>query len=244
MPTRLIARLDVKPPFVVKPVYFEGLRKVGDPVEMAKQYYDQGADEIFYIDIVASLYRREILFDQIEKVASQLFVPFAVGGGIKTIDDISRLLHSGADKVILNTHVLQEDASLIDRAAEKFGSQAVTVHIQAKKTGNDWVCVSDCARIPSRKKVLNWAQEVAQRGAGEILLSSVDYDGARKGFDQRLIEQVVPEINIPMVIGSGAGSLSDVASLVQHIKPSGVAIASFLHKKLGTIQQMRQKIFS
>ena len=243
MPTRLIARLDVKPPFVVKPVYFEGLRKVGDPVEMAKQYYDQGADEIFYIDIVASLYRREILFDQIEKVASQLFVPFAVGGGIKTIDDISRLLHSGADKVILNTHVLQEDASLIDRAAEKFGSQAVTVHIQAKKYDDrTYFCFSEMGKIMSNRTIKSWIQEIQERGVGEILLSSIDYDGLLKGCDIALIESIVGAIKVPLVVGSGIGTISHMTQIVSQFPVSGFAIASALHTHRINFSEIRQEL--
>ena len=127
MAVRIIAKLDVKPPFVVKPVHFEGLRKVGKPSELAKKYYDQGADELVYIDIVSSLYQREILFNEIEQVANELFIPFAVGGGVKNIDDFSKMFHMGADKVVINTYAVQKDPNIIDIAARIFGSQAVVV---------------------------------------------------------------------------------------------------------------------
>jgi len=117
---------------VVKPVHFEGLRKMGDPSEMAKKYYDQGADELFYIDIVSSLYQREILFNEIEKVANKLFIPFAAGGGVKSIDDFSKMFHMGADKIVINTYAIQENPNIIDQAAKIFGSQAVVVNIEAK----------------------------------------------------------------------------------------------------------------
>ena len=136
MNTRIIAKLDVKPPYVVKPVHFEGLRKMGSPSELAKKYYNQGADELFYIDIVSSLYQRDILFDNIEKVASELFIPFTAGGGIKSIDDFSKMFRMGADKVVINTYAVQEDPSIINKASEIFGSQAVVVNIEAKKWKN------------------------------------------------------------------------------------------------------------
>lgn len=130
---RIIVKLDVKPPYVVKPVHFEGLRKIGLPTDLAIKYYEQGADEIFYIDIVASLYQREILINEIENTANKLFIPFGVGGGVKTIDDFSKLFHSGADKVSINTYAVQEDPEIINHAAEIFGNQAVVVNIEAKR---------------------------------------------------------------------------------------------------------------
>jgi cyclase len=135
MKVRLIVKLDVKPPYVVKPVHFEGLRKIGFSYDLAKNYYEQGADEIVYIDIVSSLYQREILFNEVEKSANELFIPLAVGGGVKSIEDFSKLFHIGADKVIINTFALQNDATIINKAASKFGSQAVVVNIEAKKMG-------------------------------------------------------------------------------------------------------------
>ena len=146
---RIIAKLDVKPPYVVKPVHFEGLRKMGDSVELAKKYYDQGADELFYIDIVSSLYQREILIGDIEKVANELFIPFAVGGGIKNIDDFSKIFHMGADKVVVNTSAVQKDPSIINKASEVFGSQSVVVNIEAKRWKGHWECYTDCGRIQS-----------------------------------------------------------------------------------------------
>lgn len=132
MPIRVIAKLDVKPPYVVKPIHFEGLRKIGLPSELAKKYYDQGADEVIYIDIVASLYQREMLCKDIESAANELFIPFGVGGGVKTIEDFSKLFHIGADKVIINTHAVQENPDIINQASEIFGNQAVVVSVEAK----------------------------------------------------------------------------------------------------------------
>ena len=238
--TRLIAKLDVKPPYVVKPVHFEGLRKIGNPSELAKKYYDQGADELFYIDIVSSLYQREILFDNIEKVANELFIPFAAGGGVKSIDDFSKMFHMGADKVVINTHAIQENPDIIDKAAKIFGSQAVVVNIEAKRWKSNWECYTDCGRIQSQKDVLDWAREVEQRGAGEILLQSVDTDGRCRGFDTELASKVVNLVNIPVVVSSGAGSLEDIKTLIEAANPSGVAIASLLHYDRTTIQEIKE----
>lgn len=244
MRTRIIAKLDVKPPYVVKPVHFEGVRKVGLPVELAKAYYNQGADEIIYIDIVASLYRREILLNEIEQTANELFIPFGVGGGVKTIDDFSKLFHAGADKVVINTYAVQENPDIINQAAEIFGNQAVVVNIEAKRWENWWECYTDCGRIRSGKDVLEWAKEAENRGAGEILLQSVDHDGRQRGFDLELAKLVVQSVNIPVVVTSGAGHLEDIKELITYASPSGVAIASLLHYGKHTIQDIKEYLQS
>ena len=240
MTVRIIAKLDVKPPYVVKPLHFEGLRKIGNPSELAKRYYDQGADELFYIDIVSSLYRREILFNEIEKVANKLFIPFAAGGGVKSIDDFSKMFHMGADKVVINTYAIQENPNIIDQAAKIFGSQAVVVNIEAKKWKDYWECYTDCGRIQSQKSVSDWVSEVEQRGAGEILLQSVDMDGRRRGFDIELASKIVDLVNIPVVVSSGAGSLEDIKTLIEVASPSGVVIASLLHYEQATILEIKE----
>lgn len=240
MKTRIIVKLDVKPPYVVKPVHFEGLRKIGLPVDLAKKYYLQGADEIMYIDIVASLYQREILIDEVERTANELFIPFGVGGGVRSIEDFSKLFHSGADKVIINTYAVQENPNIINQAAEIFGSQAVVVNIEAKKWNNNWECYTDCGRIQSNKDVIEWVKEVESRGAGEILLQSVDCDGRQRGFDIELSTKVVETVGIPVVIGSGAGTLEDIKELIEVAKPSGVAVASILHYDKFTVQDIKE----
>lgn len=237
--TRIIAKLDVKPPYVVKPVHFEGLRKMGDPSELAKKYYDQGADELVYIDIVSSLYQRNIIFDEIEKTANELFIPFSVGGAVRSIDDFSKLFHIGADKVAINTYAVQENPDIIDNAAKIFGNQAVVVNIEAKKWGDYWECYTDCGRMQSGKNVLEWAKEVEDRGAGEILLQSVDSDGRNRGFDLELCKKVVELVGIPVVVSSGAGSLEDIKKVIEYAKPSGVAIASLLHYDKNTIKDIK-----
>ena len=242
MTVRIIAKLDVKPPYVVKPIHFEGLRKIGDPSDLAMKYYKQGADELFYIDIVSSLFQRQILFNEIEQVANKLFIPFAVGGGVRSIDDFSKMFHVGADKVVINTHAVQKDPSIIDKAAKIFGSQAVVVNIEAKRWSDTWECFTDCGRIQTQKDVLSWVNEVEQRGAGEILLQSVDNDGRCRGFDLELASEVVSLVSIPVVISSGAGSLDDIKILVESSKPSGVAIASLLHYDKTTIKDIKNNL--
>ena len=244
MTVRIIAKLDVKPPYVVKPIHFEGLRKIGDPSDLAMKYYKQGADELFYIDIVSSLFQRKILFNEIEQVANKLFIPFAVGGGVRSIDDFSKMFHVGADKVVINTHAVQKNPSIIDQAAKIFGSQAVVVNIEAKRWSDTWECFTDCGRIQTQKNVLSWVSEVEQRGAGEILLQSVDKDGRCRGFDLELASEVVSLVSIPVVVSSGAGSLDDIKILVESSKPSGVAIASLLHYDKTTIKDIKNNLES
>ena len=240
MRTRIIAKLDVKPPYVVKPVHFEGLRKVGLPVTLAKKYYEQGADEVMYVDIVSSLYQRGIIFDEIEKAANELFIPFGVGGAVRSIEDFSKLFHLGADKVLINTYALQENPNIINEAAQIFGNQAVVVNIEAKAWDGWYECYSDCGRVKSGRDVLEWAKEVETRGAGEILLQSVDKDGRQRGFDLELAKRVVGLVNIPVVVSSGAGSLEDIKELISYVKPSGVAIASLLHYDKYSIEDIKE----
>jgi len=239
-PLRIIARLDVKPPNVVKPIRFEGNRQIGNPRELARKYYDQGADEIFYMDIVASLYQRNIIIEGVTDTSEDLFIPFAAGGGVRTISDFALLLHYGVDNVVINTYALQHDPTIIERAAMIFGSQAVVVHIEAKRMGSGWECYSDCGRSRSGKNVLEWVEEVQDLGAGEIFVSSVDKDGLQQGFDIELIKEVVSRSHVPVVAGSGAGSLDHILAMIQEAKPDAVAVASILHYGLTTISEIKQ----
>lgn len=236
---RIIAKLDVKPPFIVKPVHFEGLRKIGLPAEIAENYYLGGVDEIMYIDIVASLYQREILFPFIEETAKQVFVPMGVGGGVRTLEDFSKLFHLGADKVVVNTHALQEDPEIINQASRIFGAQSVVINIEAKRKGLGWECFSDCGRVKSGRSVLDWVKEVQERGAGEILIQSVDTDGRQRGFDIDLVKSVVELSRVPVVAASGAGCKEDVLEVAVEAMPSGVAVSSLLHYSTCTTQELK-----
>ena len=225
---RIIARLDIQPPYVVKPIQFEGLRKINSPNLLATKYFKQGADEIIYIDIVSSLYRREPLFDLIHQTSKEVFIPFAAGGGIRNLDDCLKIINSGADKVILNTHAIL-NPSLIKQASEVLGKQSVVIHIEAKKHFDWWECYTDCGRIPSGIDVVNWAKEVELLGAGEIVLSSVDRDGLQSGFDVDLVKSVCDVVSIPVVASSGVGTIEHIIELLSKVEPSAIAIASALH---------------
>ena len=240
MTLRIIAKLDVKPPYVVKPVHFEGLRKVGKPAELARKYYEQGADEIIYIDIVASLYQRELLVPHIKETSENVLVPLGVGGGVRNLNDFSSLFHSGADKVLINTEAVQRSPDLINQASVTFGAQSVVLNIEAKKLpSGTWECYTDCGRIRSSRNVLEWVQEAEKRGAGEIVLQSVDRDGRHRGFDLDLIQQVVNLVDIPVVAASGAGTLEDILSVAKIPNLGGIAIASLLHYDEYTIEDIR-----
>ena len=236
---RVIAKLEAKPPNIVKPIHFEGLRKIGNPNLLARKYYEQGADEIIYIDIVSSLYQRSPLFSEIENFTNDIFIPLAIGGGIKSIEDISKMFHCGADKIALNTFPLQNDASLIDKASKKFGSQAILISIEAKRKDSRWECYSDCGREESGIDVMDWAKEVEARGAGELLIQSVDKDGTRSGFDIDLIKRIKEKINIPIIAASGAGSLEDIIEMAKIASPDAIAISSLLHYDLISIKQIK-----
>ncbi len=240
---RVVARLDVKPPYVIKGVHFEGLRKVGTPEGLAGKYYEQGVDEVFYIDCVASLYQREILYDFVEKTAKNIFVPFCVGGGVKNVDDVARLLHSGADKVLMNTYAIQTPG-LIKEAAEIFGSQCVVVSIEAKKWDGWWECYTDCGRIRTGKNAVEWAKEAEDLGAGEILVTSVDTEGRRKGFDVELTRKISENTTVPVVASGGAGDLSHIKNVIEDGYADAVSIASLLHYDEFSVGQIKEFLAS
>src|SRR3990167_6351053 len=190
---RLIARLDIKGASVVKGVQMEGLRVVGKPEEMAKRYAEAGADEILYIDTVASLYGRNQLEALLEKTCEEVFVPITVGGGIKSVADARRLFNAGADKIAINTAALKRP-DLINEMADKYGSQAVGVSIEAKRVSGGWECYTDNGRERTGVDAVVWADRSVSNGAGELLLTSVDRDGTRRGFDTELVAAIAPHV--------------------------------------------------
>lgn len=236
---RIIARLDVKPPYVVKPIKFEGLRKIGSPKNLANKYFLEGSDEILYIDIVSSLYRRNPIYQDITESSEGIFIPFVYGGGISEISQIRDIIKLGADKIVLNTHALI-NPNLIKQASDILGSQSVVIHIEAKKNNNYWECYSDCGRIPSGRNVVDWAREVEKLGAGEIIISSVDNDGTKKGFDIALIKEIRKNVNIPIIASSGAGSKEDILKVIVEARPNAVAIGSILHYDITSIKEIKE----
>lgn len=236
---RLIARLDIKGPNLVKTVQLEGLRVVGDPQEHARRYYDEGADELIYIDIVASLYGRNSLRDIVERTAQQLFVPLTVGGGIRSVEDVRNLLRSGADKVAVNTAAVRRP-ELVSEIAQKFGSQCMVLSIEAKrKPGGGWEALTDGGREHSGVDAVEWARRGAELGAGEILLTSVDREGTRKGFDIELLSAISSSVSIPVICSGGFGEMAHLDEAVIKGQADAVAFADALHFKRMTIPQIR-----
>ena len=239
---RIIARLDVKGPNVIKGVHLECLRVVGKPAELAEKYYLEGVDELLYIDIVASLYGRQNLLDIVNQTSDKIFIPFTVGGGIRKIEDIKEFLKAGADKVAINT-AATKNPNLIKKAAKIFGSQCIVGSIEAKKIGSDkWEAYTDNGREKTGLDVVEWAKKLEKLGAGEILLTSIDAEGTKKGYDIKLIQRVSEVISIPLVACGGTGSLDSISECIIKGNVDAVAMASVLHYNLLNIQQIKRHI--
>jgi cyclase len=236
---RIIARLDIKGPNLIKGVHLEGLRIIGDPQEFARKYYQQGADELLYIDIVASLYGRSKLIDIARRTADEVFIPITVGGGIRNLDDVKDLLRAGADKVAINTAAVHRP-ELISEVSRKFGSQCMVLSIEAKQqpSGN-WEVYTDCGRERSGLDVIEWACRGVDLGAGEILLTSIDREGTRKGFDIELTRSITDVIGIPVIASGGMGKPSDIISVVDKGGADAAAIADILHYNRFSIADIR-----
>jgi cyclase len=225
---RIIPRLDIKGPNLVKGIHLEGLRVLGSPEHFAKIYYENGADEIFFQDIVASLYDRNSLKDIISQTAKNIFIPITVGGGLRTINDINEVLRSGADKVSINTAAIR-NPNFISEAANKFGSSTIVVAIEAiKQINGEYHCFVDNGREETKIEVTKWAKEVQNLGAGEIIITSVDKEGTKEGLDLDLIEKISNVVSIPIIVHGGVGNFEDIRKGI-NAGADGVAIASLLH---------------
>jgi len=226
---RVIPRLDIKGPNLVKGIHLEGLRVLGKPEQFARFYYEQGADELIYQDVVASLYGRNSLHDIISKTAKDVFIPLTVGGGLRTLDDISAVLRAGADKVSINT-AAHKEPSFITKASKMFGKSTIVVAIEAiHQQDGVYQAFTDNGRNRTGRDVVSWAMEIEKLGAGEILLTSVDKEGTGIGLDRELIQKVSSAINIPLVVHGGTGKQEHILNVEKESKISGVAIASLLH---------------
>jgi cyclase len=235
---RLIARLDIKNEHVIKGIHLEGLRKVGDPNALARRYYDEGIDEIVFMDAVASLYDRNNLFHIIEAACRDVFVPIAVGGGMRNIEDVSKALGAGADKVVINTGAVQ-NIKMIEQVAHKFGSQCLVGSIEAKKQTNGWNAYIDNGREPTNLDVVAWARTLQEAGCGEIMLTSVDREGTCRGFDIELVEKVNAAVNKPIIVSGGYGKPDHLRSLMERVTPSAVAFATVLHYQRSSVDELR-----
>lgn len=236
---RIIPRLDIKGANLIKGVHLEGLRVVGDPQEYAKKYYMDGADELIYMDIVASLYGRSKLTEIVSKTANDIFIPLTVGGGIRSTQDVTELLRAGADKVAINTAAVK-NPTLITEVAHKFGSQCMVLSIEAKRrVDNSWEVYTDCGRERTGIDVIEWAENAVALGAGEILITSIDNEGTRCGFDIDLIRAVTSAVTVPVIASGGMGNLKDFAQCVNFGGASAVAMADVLHYSRMNIGEIR-----
>jgi cyclase len=240
MNRRIIARLDVKMTHLIKGVHLEGWRKMGDPTERARLYYSQGADELLYMDVVASLYGRNNLSAIVRQVASEVFVPITVGGGIRNLNAVRELLAVGADKVAINT-AATIDPDILSIVSDTYGSQATVLSIEAKRQPNgSWEAMTDNGRNRSGRDVVAWAVEGQKRGAGEILITSVDQDGTGRGMDIDLISSVAREVDIPIIASGGVGTVDDVVDALANPDISAVSIAGALHRNTLTLAAVRR----
>jgi len=237
---RIIPQLHIKGNNVVKPVQTDALRVVGNPQELAYRYYQEGADEILYMDIVASLYQRNLDFSLIKSVTQDIFIPVTVGGGIRTLQDIHNALHSGADKICINTYAIHEPL-FIEKAVKEFGSQCIVLAIDAKKQqSGKWEAYTDGGREPSGKDVITWIKEALDLGAGEIYISSIDRDGTRKGYDLDLIKAITSFARVPVVGHGGAGDLESILAAVSEGQLDAVSSSSIFHFQDFTIVQVKE----
>ena len=241
---RIIPCLDVTNGRVVKGINFVDLIDAGDPVEIAKKYNDQGADELTFLDITASSDYRDLILGIIERVAEQVFIPLTVGGGVRAVNDVRRLLNAGADKVSINTAAIN-NPSLVSNAADRFGSQCIVVAIDAKKNGKDWEIFTHGGRNPTGLNAICWAKEMVRRGAGELLITSMDKDGTKSGFDNELNAAISSEVDVPIIASGGVGNLDHLVDGIIDGKADAVLAASIFHFGEFTITEaknhMRQK---
>jgi len=236
---RIIPCLDVKDGKVVKGVHFENLKIAGDPVENASFYSKEGADEIVFLDISATIEGRKTMVDVVKKVAEVVFIPLTVGGGINSIEDIEKLLSNGADKISINTSAVK-NPKIIEEGAKKFGSQCIVIAIDAKKIKEGkWEVYIESGKKPTGIDVIEWAKKVEDLGAGEILLTSIDKDGTQDGYDIELTKSVSENVNIPVIASGGAGKLQHLYDAIVYGKASAILIASLLHFRILTISQIK-----
>jgi cyclase len=238
---RVIVCLDVDRGEVVKGTRFRDLRIVGDPVELAHRYEDEGADEVVFLDISASHEGRRTLLDTVRRTAEVLFIPLTVGGGIRTADDVGALLRSGADKVSVNTAAV-ERPELIEEGAARFGSQCIVASVDAAREGAGWRCYTHGGRTPTGLDALEWCRECAHRGAGEILLTSIDQDGARTGYDLDLTRAVADAVQVPVIASGGAGRPEHLRDAFQRGGASAALVAGILHDGVTTVGSLKRTL--
>ncbi|SHE38668.1 imidazole glycerol phosphate synthase subunit HisF [Chryseobacterium takakiae] len=240
---RIIPCLDIKDGTTVKGINFEGLRSAGDPIELAKRYEKEGADELVFLDITATIEERKTFAELVRKIAKELSIPFTVGGGISSVEDVRKLLEAGADKISVNSSAVK-NPQLITDLAKEFGSQCIVVAIDTKFiNGSDWVHVKGGREI-TELKTLDWARKTEELGAGEILLTSMDGDGTKSGFDLRITRLIAENINIPVIASGGAGKMEDFEEVFTQTKATGALAASIFHFGEIKIQDLKNNLKS
>lgn len=235
---RIIPCLDVKDGRVVKGVNFVGLKDAGDPVEVARRYNDEGADELTFLDITASHEERDTIVHIVEQVAREVFIPLTVGGGIRELNDIYRLLNVGCDKVSINSAAIKRP-EFIDEGAKRFGSQCIVVAIDVKRTGEQWNVYLNGGRVDTGINALEWAKEVVNRGAGEILLTSMDADGTKAGFDLDITSQISRAVNVPVIASGGAGTMEHIKEAFEHGADAALAASIFHYREIDIMDLKR-----
>jgi len=235
---RIIPCLDVKDGRVVKGVNFVGLKDAGDPVEVAKRYNEEGADELTFLDITASHEERDTIVHIVEQVAKEVFIPLTVGGGIRVLDDIYKLLAVGCDKVSINSAAIKRP-EFINEGAKRFGSQCIVVAIDVKKTGDQYNVYLNGGRVDTGINAFEWAKEVVDRGAGEILLTSMDADGTKAGFDLSITEQISRAVNVPVIASGGAGTMEHIKEAFEHGADAALAASIFHYKEIDIMDLKR-----
>lgn len=238
---RIIPCLDVKEGRTVKGVNFVGLQDVGDAVELGKRYAEQGADELVYLDISATVEGRNTFTSLVERIAQNINIPFTVGGGISSIDDASRLLEVGADKISINSAAVR-NPMLIDEIASKYGSQFVVLAIDAKRVGERWLITTHGGRQLTERELFAWAYEGQERGAGEILLTSMDHDGTRSGYPCELFAQLSQKLSIPIIASGGAGSVGDIVDVLSSGRADAALAASIFHYGEITVGELKRQL--
>ena len=236
---RVIARLDVKNDDVIKGIHLEGLRKVGKPNELAKKYYQAGIDEIVFMDAVAAYYDRNSLLHIVKQACADVYIPITVGGGIRSVGDIQQALAAGADKVAINTQAIKTPEFIV-KASQIFGAQCIVLSIEAKRISlGKWEAYTDNGRERSGLDVVSWAKLAERMGVGEVLVTSIDNEGTKKGFDECLVRAVADEVSIPVIASGGAGNLNHTSSLLSNPNVDAIAVASILHYQITDVQSIK-----
>ena len=243
-PIRLVARLDIKGQNLIKGIHMEGLRVIGSPNDKARKYYQQGADELLYVDAVASLYNRSHLAELVTEVVKDVFIPITVGGGIRSVGDVKELLRAGADKVAINTAAVR-NPSLVTEVAESFGSQCVVLSLEAKRRApGSWEVYVEGGREKTGRDVFEWLEEAVSLGAGEVLITSIDQDGTEKGFDIELLRRAAQTSKVPVIASGGMGTPAHATELLKATEVDAVAVARSLHYDRLSFPDLRQTLLT